>query len=305
MENKGNASEKKFALKVDEDCRLQDFLQKKLQGYSRTKIKSLITYRLLSLSDGTLLSRFDTLLKKGQVVEVHSPRTHHGNVVDHPKLRILFEDANIIVVEKKEGLLSVRAPRQSEESATHILNVYLRGKRGRGNHIFVVHRLDKETSGVMLFAKDKETQSAFRENWREVVKERSYIAVAEGVFENNKGCIKSYLTEDANQKMHSSLVDNGGQYAVTNYKVLSSGKRYSLLRLDLETGRKNQIRVQLQSIGHPLVGDVKYSGPSSFANRLCLHAQTLDFVHPVTRKRMRFEVPYPALFNRLLSDSDK
>lgn len=294
--------DKKFAVKVDEDCTLLDFLSRKLQGYSRNKIKSLMEHRLLSLSDGTLLQRHDTALKKGQVVEVHSARTRAGKVVDNPKLNIIYEDDFIIVVEKKEGLLSVRAPRQLEDSASHILNMYLRGRRGRNNHIFVVHRLDKETSGVMMFAKDRDTQLALRDNWRDMVKERSYIAVVAGVMEQGSGSIKSYLTEDIHQKMHSSEEDNGGQYAVTNYKVLQAGKRYSLLRLDLETGRKNQIRVHLESTGHPVAGDLKYSGGPCPLNRLCLHAQTLDFVHPVTRKRLRFEIPYPESFNRLVAE---
>ncbi len=290
---------------MDEDCTLQEFLEKKLKGYSHNKIKSLISHRQLFLSNGTMLPRFDTPLKAGQIVEVHSPSKRSGRTLNHNKLSLLYEDEFIVVVEKKEGLLSVRAPHQLEESASHILNMYLRGRHGRNNHIFVVHRLDKETSGVMMFAKEKTVGEKLRENWRQLVKERTYIAVAAGVFEEKQGSIRSFLTEDGNQKMHSSPTDNGGQYAVTNYKVLTTGRHYSLLRLNLETGRKNQIRVQLESIGHPVAGDIKYTGRGCPINRLCLHAQTLEFIHPVTGKLMRFEVPYPESFNRLVGTNSQ
>lgn len=293
---------KMFTLRVDEDCTLIEFLQRKLSDYSRSNIKSLIEHRQLQLPDGTLLARHDAQLKKGWEVEVHSARSKRGRVVDHPKLKLLYEDDQLIVAEKKEGLLSVRSPHQIEDSATHILNVYLRGRRGRNNHIYVVHRLDKETSGVLMFAKDKETQAAFRDNWREMVVNRSYVAVVNGVPEQKEGVIRSYLTEDARQKVHSSEADNGGQYAVTHYKLLRAGKKYSLLELRLETGRKNQIRVQLESIGHPVAGDLKYSGGSCRAGRLCLHAGILEFIHPATRQILRFQSPYPAVFDKLVDE---
>lgn len=294
-------NQKKFCLNVSEDCALQEFLESKLAGYSRSKIKSLISHRLLTLADGTLLARHDAMLKKGQVVEVHSYRSKAGRVLEHPKLKILFEDEHIIVVEKKEGLLSVRSPRQLEESASHLLNRYVNEGRRDNAHIFVVHRLDKETSGVMMFAKDKQTQIALRDNWRNAVKKRAYIAVVSGKMEDASGTVKSYLTEDVRQKMHSSPVDNGGQLAITHYKTLKTGDKYSLLELNLETGRKNQIRVQMQSIGHPVAGDIKYGAGSCFANRLCLHAESLVFVHPYTKETLTFEIPYPEIFNRMVN----
>ena len=286
------SEQKKFSVRVTEDAPLMEFLEKKLSGYSRNTIKALIKHRQLLLDGHTVLTRHDYPLKKGGVVDVLSSAQSVASGLNHPKLSIIFEDEHIIVVEKKEGLLSVKTPNTPEESATHLLNQYLR-PQGRDHYIYVVHRLDRETSGVMMFAKSKEVQQTLRDNWKKYVTERSYVAIVDGVIEQKKGRIESYLTEDIKKVMHSSPVDNGGQLAITNYTVISTNGRESLVRLNLETGRKNQIRVQLQSIEHPVAGDVKYGSRNSRYGRLCLHAETLRFKHPVTGKPMAFSVPVP------------
>lgn len=286
------SEQKKFSVRVTEDAPLMEFLEKKLSGYSRNTIKALIKHRQLLLDGHTVLTRHDYPLKKGGVVDVLSSAQSVASGLNHPKLSIIFEDEHIIVVEKKEGLLSVKTPNTPEESATHLLNQYLR-PQGRDHYIYVVHRLDRETSGVMMFAKSKEVQQTLRDNWKKYVTERSYVVIVDGVIEQKKGRIESYLTEDIKKVMHSSPVDNGGQLAITNYTVISTNGRESLVRLNLETGRKNQIRVQLQSIEHPVAGDVKYGSRNSRYGRLCLHAETLRFKHPVTGKPMAFSVPVP------------
>ncbi|MBO7368137.1 MAG: RluA family pseudouridine synthase, partial [Paludibacteraceae bacterium] len=288
--------QKKFSVRVTEDAPLMEFLEKKLNGYSRNTIKALIKHRQLLLDGHTVLTRHDYPLKKGGVVDVLSSAQSVASGLNHPKLSIIYEDEHIIVVEKKEGLLSVKTPNTPEESATHLLNQYLR-PQGRDHYIYVVHRLDRETSGVMMFAKSKEVQQTLRDNWKKFVTERSYVAIVDGVMEQQKGRIESYLTEDIKKVMHSSPVDNGGQLAITNYTVISTNGRESLVRLNLETGRKNQIRVQLQSIEHPVAGDVKYGSRNSRYGRLCLHAETLRFKHPVTGKPMAFSVPVPFKLN--------
>lgn len=288
--------QKKFSVRVTEDAPLMEFLEKKLSGYSRNTIKALIKHRQLLLDGHTVLTRHDYPLKKGVVVDVLSSAQSVASGLNHPKLSIIYEDEHIIVVEKKEGLLSVKTPNTPEESATHLLNQYLR-PQGRDHYIYVVHRLDRETSGVMMFAKSKEVQQTLRDNWKKYVTERSYVAIVDGVMEQQKGRIESYLTEDIKKVMHSSPVDNGGQLAITNYTVISTNGRESLVRLNLETGRKNQIRVQLQSIEHPVAGDVKYGSRNSRYGRLCLHAETLRFKHPVTGKPMAFSVPVPFKLN--------
>ena len=288
----GGSEQKKFSIRVDVDAPLMEFLEKKLSGYSRNTIKALIKHRQLLLDGHTVLTRHNYPLKKGGVVDVLSSAQSVASGLNHPKLSIIYEDEHIIVVEKKEGLLSVKTPNTPEESATHLLNQYLR-PQGRDHYIYVVHRLDRETSGVMMFAKSKEVQQTLRDNWKKYVTERSYVAIVDGVIEQKKGRIESYLTEDIKKVMHSSPVDNGGQLAITNYTVIGTNGRESLVRLNLETGRKNQIRVQLQSIEHPVAGDVKYGSRNSRYGRLCLHAETLRFKHPVTGKPMAFSVPVP------------
>ena len=284
--------QKKFSVRVTEDAPLMEFLEKKLSGYSRNTIKSLIKHRQLLLDGHVVLTRHDYPLKKGNVVDVLSSAQSVASGLNHPKLSIIYEDEHIIVVEKKEGLLSVKTPNTPEESATHLLNQYLR-PQGRDHYIYVVHRLDRETSGVMMFAKSKEVQQTLRDNWREYVTERSYVAIVDGVIEEKSGRIESYLKEDIKKVVHSSPVDNGGQLAITNYTVLKTNGRETLVKLNLETGRKNQIRVQMQSVEHPVAGDVKYGSHNSRYGRLCLHAETLRFKHPVTGKPMAFSVPVP------------
>jgi len=292
------SGQKQFSLHVAQPAPLMEFLAAKLPDYSRTARKQLLVHHQLFLNGVTLLTQFDYPLQAGDRVDVRSARGGDGQALSHPKLKILFEDDYIIVVEKKEGLLSVRTAQSEEESASHLLNQYLR-PGGRRYHIFVVHRLDKDTSGVMMFAKTMDVQHRLRDQWTQLVKERSYVAVADGKFEKSDDQIVSYLTEDAHQVMHSSLKDNGGQHAITHYRVLKQGSKCALLKLNLETGRKNQIRVHLQSIGHSVLGDKKYGGPDSPAKRLCLHAETLKFEHPVTGKLMAFSVPSPAIFTKL------
>lgn len=289
-------NQKKFSIKVTEEAPLMEFLKSKLKDYSNTTLKSLLKHRQLMLNGSLSLTKHDHVLHKGDVVDVLSASQNGRGVLENPMLKILYEDSDIIVVEKKEGLLSVKNPNTTDESATHILNQYLR-PLGRDHYVYAVHRLDRETSGVMMFAKKKEVQQMLRDDWKKYVVERTYIAIAEGVFDEKEGRIETYLTEDFKKVMHSSPVDNGGQLAITNYKVLQENKRYSLVKLNLETGRKNQIRVHLQSLGHSIVGDIKYGGKKSPYGRVCLHAETLRFKHPVTGKLMAFSVATPFKMN--------
>ena len=268
------------------------------------------------------------MLKAGDIVTVSSGR---GNSqLTHPKLRIVYEDDDLIVVNKQPGLLTVAAtPGSSETTAYSILRAYVKKQNARAG-IYVVHRLDRETSGLLVFARSEELQHYMRQYWRELVTERTYIALTEGVLSPREGKITTWLTEDKrNAVVYSSPVDDGGDIAITNYKVLkttttpphpspqgresgsrhfsslegrSGGVTYSLVELHLETGRTNQIRVHLASKGCPVVGDRKYGhgNESSPIDRLCLHAKVLAFIHPVTEKTIRFESPVPKEFNRVL-----
>ena len=297
-------------LKVAEPVALMDFLIAKMGGMARSSVKQLLGQRRVKVGN-VIQTRHDFMLKAGDVVTVSSGR---GNSqLTHPKLKIVYEDDDLIVVNKQPGLLTVAAtPGSSETTAYSILRAYVKKQNARAG-IYVVHRLDRETSGLLVFARSEELQHYMREYWRELVTERTYIALAEGVLNPQEGQIKTWFTEDKrNAMVFSSPVDDGGDLAITNYKTLRTSERnqnsdfrsqtYSLVELHLETGRTNQIRVHLASKGCPVVGDRKYGhgNESSPIDRLCLHAKVLAFIHPVTEKTVRFESPVPKEFNRVL-----
>ena len=284
-----------------------EFLIAKMGGMTKSSVKQLLGQRRVKVGN-VVQTRHDFALKAGDVVTVSSGR---GNSqLTHPKLKIVYEDDDLIVVNKQPGLLTVATtPGSKETTVMSILRAYVKKQNARAN-IYVVHRLDRETSGLLVFARSEELQHYMRQYWRELVTERTYIALAEGIIEPREGKITTWLTEDKrNAVVYSSPVDDGGDIAITNYKVLRTAKGdgleakgYSLVELHLETGRTNQIRVHLASKGCPVVGDRKYGhgNESSPIDRLCLHAKVLEFIHPVTEKKVRFESPVPKEFNRVL-----
>ena len=299
-------------LKVSEPAQLMDFLIAKMGGMARSSVKQLLGQRRVKVGNA-IQTRHDFALKAGDVVTVSSGR---GNSqLTHSKLNIVYEDDDLIVVNKQPGLLTVAAtPGSTETTAFSILRAYVKKQNARAG-IYVVHRLDRETSGLLVFARSEELQHYMRQYWRELVTERTYIALAEGVLEPREGKITTWLTEDKrNAVVYSSPVDDGGDIAITNYKTLRVSEShqlsarsdlhqpYSLVELHLETGRTNQIRVHLASKGCPVVGDRKYGhgNESSPIDRLCLHAKVLAFIHPVTEKTVRFESPVPKEFNRVI-----
>ena len=278
---------------------------------TRTSIKQLLGQRRVTVNN-VIQTRHDTPLRRGDIITIESGR---GNVeLRHPKLRVVYEDDALIVVEKKNGLLTIPVKADSKETTVFsILKEYVR-KQSHRNTVHVVHRLDRETSGLLVFAKSPELQEYMRTYWRQLVTKRSYVALVEGKLEKNEGKITSWLTEDSRTALvSSSPVDNGGQLAITNYKVLKESAlqtdeadlktEYSLVELNLETGRTNQIRVHMASMGHPVVGDRKYGhgNESSPIDRLCLHARVLEFIHPMTEKKVRFEAPMPKEFARIFT----
>ncbi|MBQ5387896.1 MAG: RluA family pseudouridine synthase [Paludibacteraceae bacterium] len=301
------------SFRVEAATELMPFLLSKLGGMTRTSVKQLLSQRRVTVNAG-IQTRHDTPLKAGDMINILQGR---GNVeLRHPKLRIIYEDDALIVVEKKNGLLTVPYnPKSSEMTVLSILKDYVK-KQSRKANVYVVHRLDRETSGVLVFAKSPELQEYMRTYWRQLVSKRTYVALVEGILEKKEGIITSWLTEDQQTLMvYSSQTDNGGQKAITHYKVVKESAmpsaeqdlatEYSLVELNLETGRTNQIRVHMQSIGHPVVGDRKYGNgnESSPVDRLCLHAKVLEFIHPMTEKKVRFEAAAPKEMLRMFNSS--
>lgn len=277
---------------------LMQFVSDNVDGAPRNDIKKWLKFGHLMIN-GVVTKQFDAPVEPGQWVELNLTRPFV--VFKNPRMQLIYEDDDVIVVNKGYGLLSVGTGSQKkEETAYNILKEYVKDVDSR-QKIFVVHRLDRATSGLMMFAKSPEAQEAMQHNWNNMVLERKYVAVLEGNVEQDEGVIRSYLGETSQYEVYSTQeAAEGLKLATTRYKVLSRGYGYSLVEFSLDTGRKNQIRVHAKEIGHPIVGDRKYGAKASPINRLALHARTLRFAHPITRRDMRFETPIPTKFLKMV-----
>ena len=281
---------------VDAPDRLMSFLAAQMTGVSRTKLKSLLTKQAVSVN-GKVQTHYDYALMPGMTVRVS--REPNVGKLPSPLLKLVYEDDWIIVVKKSPGLLSVGTERERHRTVQAVLNEYFRRCRSRAK-AYVVHRLDRDTSGLMMFAKDEQTQHILRDNWHDLIFDRRYVAVVIGSVEREGGTVRSWLT-DRILYVYSSPVDDGGKEAITHYRVLNRGNGYTLMELRLETGRKNQIRVHMQDIGHPVVGDGRYgSSDNNPLRRLALHAFRLWFTHPVTKEVLRFDTEFPSEFVKLV-----
>lgn len=213
------------------------------------------------------------------------------------KLNILYEDKYLIVIEKPSGLLTIGTTKERENTLYKKVSDYVK-KQHKSNKIFIVHRLDKDTSGIILFAKNEEVKRKLQRDWDKTI--RKYIALVEGNVTKN-GIIKNYLGETKTLKTFITNNKNLGKLAITKYYVLKNTKEYSLLNIEILTGRKNQIRVHMESINHSIVGDKKYGSKKNPIRRLCLHANYLEFIHPVTNKKIIINTNYPIIFDKLIN----
>lgn len=275
---------------VQDSIALLDFLKRKLAPQSATSIKNLLHHRNILVNDAPI-TQFNYALTPGDDVTVISAHQARYDL-DHPKLRILFQDDYLLVVHKDSGLHSVDTTRGGVENAAAILEAYLR-RKSPNKRIYVVHRLDRDTSGVMIFAKTREAQQKLIADWNDRILNRTYIAIAEGRIEPPQGTIDCNLYEDDRKVVHATTNPNVGLRAITHYKVLDVDGDNSRVQLDLETGRTNQIRVHLQSIGHPVTGDAKYGAQRDPYGRLALHAKNIRFYHPISQRILSFEVEPP------------
>ena len=285
-----------LTFKVVGSVQLIAFLMEKMHGISRNRAKALIVNRVV-LVDNKITTHPLAELKPGQVVQLD--RSKHKHSFHNSKLDIVYEDPYLLIIDKAPGLLSM-SNNTRQETVQTILNNYLEKGGGR-NTSHLVHRLDRDTSGLMVYAKDVQTQQSLIDGWQNLVTDRRYIALVSGTLEQKEGKVQSWLTEDKRFVTHSSPVDNGGKFALTYYRVLQEGNGCSLVECELQTGRKNQIRVHMADLGHPVVGDHKYGSTDDSIRRLGLHAYMLCFRHPVTGKMLRFETPVPACFEKCLN----
>ena len=289
-----------LTFKVVEPVQLIVFVMEKMHGMSRNRAKALISNRVV-LVNNAITTHPLAELKPGDVVQLD--RSKHKKSFHCKELDIVFEDPYLFIIDKHPGLLSM-SNNSRQQTVQTVLNRYLEKGGGR-NTSHLVHRLDRDTSGLMVYAKDVQTQQSLINGWQQLVSDRRYLALVEGEFQQTRGRIQSWLTEDKKFITRSSPVDNGGKYAVTHYNVLVSSNGYSLVECELETGRKNQIRVHMADLGHPVVGDRKYGSDEDPMRRLGLHAYMLCFTHPVTGKHLRFETPVPYCFEKLLNGGEK
>ena len=282
---------------VKEEAILSDFVAKKIGSMSKTALKRVLSRGQVFVNN-QVKTQYDYALRPGDVVAVDFAKEATG--LKSSRVSVLFEDDYLVVVNKSEGVLSVATDKQEDYTAFRVVLNHLK-KQSRSNRLYVVHRLDRETSGVLIFAKQKEAQMLMQRNWQRDVKSKVYYAIVEGVVEKDSGEIRTWLNEDPkSKKVYSSDFDNGGMESVTRYEVVRRLNGYTFLKVLLLTGRKNQIRVHMQSIGHPIIGDKKYGGSTSPIGRIGLHASSITFRHPITTKLMTFEAELPEKMARFV-----
>jgi 23S rRNA pseudouridine1911/1915/1917 synthase len=278
---------------------LLTFLMEAMPGVSRNKAKAILAGHGVQVN-GKLVTQYNFLLEPGMQVRV---RKHKRNTeLKNRFVKIVFEDKHLVVIEKNIGILSMGTTHH-QMCVKKVLDDYFH-KTHQKARAHVVHRLDRDTSGLMIYAKTMEAEQILEKNWHDIVYDRRYVAVVSGEMEQKEGTVESWLKDNKAFFTYSSPEDNGGKYAITHYRVVASEPRFSLVELKLETGRKNQIRVHMGDLHHPVCGDVKYGDGNDPLHRLCLHAFRLHFYHPITNEPMEFETPYPTPFRKLFEKAE-
>lgn len=292
--------------KVNHSDELLEFLLRKCNT-SRNNVKSLLARRQV-LVNGSVVTQYNFMLAKDDEVKLSRRPVKEVGAVTQPKdkktviprikfsVKPVYEDGDFVAIDKPAGLLSVESDKQTECAYGYMLK-YLQSK-DKASRPFILHRIDKETSGVLVFAKNIKLHSMLKMHWNEQVQTREYYAVVEGVMTEKSGTLVDYLKENATNLVYATG-DPTGQKAITHYEVLAENAQYSLLRVKIDTGRKNQIRVQMKAHGNPVVGDDKYGSTKNPLGRLGLHASKLEFIHPVSKELITITAPVPATFREL------
>ena len=280
-------------LVVKEEGTLLDYLYKNLD-LPKKKIKQYLTHEAIYVNNNRT-TKYNYPLHPGMSIVID---TENKNKATLP-FDVLFEDEHIIVVNKPSGLLTIATAKEKEKTLYHIVREYLVSKN-KNARVFIVHRLDKDTSGIVVFAKDEKTKNKLQENWNEYVSLREYVAVVHGTLKKKEDRIVQYLKETKTNLIYIAK-DKDGKEAITNYKVIKENNDYSMLSITIETGRKNQIRVALASLNNPIVGDKKYGEIKDKENRLYLHANRLKMYYPEIKKEILFETQTPNEFKKIMN----
>jgi 23S rRNA pseudouridine1911/1915/1917 synthase len=285
----------KIIYRVKTDDRLIDYLLN--LGYTRTKIKQLFKYRAIQVNDESI-TKLDQLLAQGDRVSIKKDNQESKKIPPRG-FKIVYEDDAVIVTEKPPGLLTIASETEKTKTAYYQLNEYLKQRvPGAGERIYIVHRLDRDTSGLIVFAKNEAVKRMLQDRWNEV--EKRYYAIVEGTPAKKQGEIRSHLRETKSLRVYSGWHSDEAKSAITKYQVIRQSKGYALLDILLVTGRKNQIRVHLADIGHPVAGDKKYGAQTDPLKRLGLHAYLLSFKHPITGNAMCFKSEMPDRFRTIM-----
>ena len=293
--------------RVESENTLFHYMQQHFTGRSRNNLKGLLA-RGQVMVDGKSVTKFDYPLSPGQLVEILKDAPQPRRKMPFP---IIYEDAQLVVTNKPCGLLAVSSDTEKDRTAYHMLTAAMYGEletltkysmRRPTGRLHVVHRLDRDTSGLLIFAKSEEIKDVLQNNWDKMVFRRGYLAVVEGRVTLDEGRVHSWLKQNQALVMYSSKTPGNGQEAITDYKVLRRSKDYSLVELSLMTGRKNQIRVHMKELGHPIAGDKKYGAQRDPIKRMALHAFALTLTHPVTGETIALETPCPAEFEKMFAE---
>ncbi len=289
--------DKEVVLKVETSNELMKFLLAGLKGKNRNNIKSLLSNKQV-IVNGKVESQFNFMLKPGDEIKISNERLKQTEQMTARGFSIVYEDEHLIVIDKHAGILSIATKGEKDYTAYNFLSRHVK-YQNPSNKIFVVHRLDRETSGLMVFARSAKVQKLLQENWNDNILERTYIAITQGIIPEDEGTIQSYLHESKALIVYSTEEPDGGKLAITNFKVMKRSDQYTMLEVRLDTGRKNQIRVHLRDYGYPLINDKKYGATANPIGRLGLHARVLSFIHPITRQPLRFQTAIPRKFTRI------
>ncbi len=295
IRNQGSRQRKEQykVMRVEESAPLLEWLLAN-SGQSKSKTKATLQNRGVKVNK-RLVTQFDFMLSPGDEVTISLSKKN--DQFQSRYLKLVYEDKFLLVIEKNCGILSMAAG-HSSLNVKKVLDDYFHKSHQRCT-AHVVHRLDRDTSGLMIYAKDIQTAQLLEHDWHNIVYDRRYVSVLSGQVENNEGTIANWLKDNKSYVTYSSPVDNGGKYAISHFHLLNRSEKYSLVDFKLETGRKNQIRVHAADMGHPVCGDIKYGNGDNPIHRLALHAYVLCFYHPITHRPMEFETAIPASFRSL------